>query len=150
MPPLRSWHRGTCGTAQPGSAPRAAVASHDAHGKVLLFPNSYRILVFPLPSHPSAFSHGLRTLEPLAVLWKKETGKCTQTMEIPVFPSLLKHRGFQAYGKHPHQPKDTFCSIFLLWRCQVAPTASVAITSMPRMLWQVLVVWSSQGHEDKQ
>lgn len=107
VPLLPIWHRGTCGTAQPGSGPIAAVASHKPRGKELLFPNSYGILVFPLPSHPSAFSHGLRRYEPLAVpwKWKKEKGKYTQTMEIPVFPFLLKHRGFQAYGKHPHQPQ---------------------------------------------
>lgn len=86
---------------------KAAVASHNPHGKVLLFPISYGILVFPLPSHLSAFSHGLRRYEPLTTpwKWKKEKGKCTQTMEIPVFPFLLKHRRFQAYGKHPFQTK---------------------------------------------
>lgn len=114
VPLLPIWHRGTCGTAQPGSGPIAAVASHEPHGKELLFPNSYGILVFPLPSHPSAFSHGLRRDKPLAVPWKlkKEKGKYTQTMEIPVFPFLLKHRGFQAYGKHPHQPKRHFLLCF--------------------------------------
>lgn len=48
------------------------------------------------------------------------------------------------------KPKGTFCSILLLWGSQVAPAASVAITTSPRMLWQVLVgLWSAQGHRDK-
>lgn len=46
-------------------------------------------------------------------------------------------------------PKGTFCSIFLLWGAQVAPAASVAITTIPRRLGQALRVRRSQGHRDR-
>lgn len=71
-----------------------ATRSRCACGKVLLFPNACRILVFTLALHPSAFSHSLGKFKPLTLLWKrkKEEGNQTQPWNSSVAIFIKKQR----------------------------------------------------------